>query len=186
MIFGDNHDMSRIYTQMNEDVQLWKMAMTYILTMRGIPQIYYGTEILMSNKGTESHGVIRSDMPGGWQGDTMNVFTGLGLAEEKVQAQQWLKKILNWRKDKTSIHEGKLLHSDTVEEAYVFFRFNEEELLMVVLNRNEGEILLPLNRFQEILPAKATYKEVLTDEEGNFDTHLRLKAKQAYVFEILR
>ena len=69
VIFPDNHDMSRIYTQINEDYGLYRMAIAYILTMRGTPQLYYGTEILMHNRGTDSHGVIRSDFPGGWSGD---------------------------------------------------------------------------------------------------------------------
>lgn len=186
MIFADNHDMSRIYTQMEEDIHLWKMAMTYILTMRGIPQVYYGTEALMSNYGTESHGVIRSDMPGGWEGDSINVFTAKGLNKKQSDAQNWLKGILNWRKNKKSIHEGDLLHFEPVDEAYVYFRFTEEELVMVVLNRNEKEVILPLDRFKEILPENAFYKEVLTGHEGHFESNVRLKPKQSYVYEIAK
>jgi glycosidase len=76
MIFPDNHDMSRIYTQLNEDFDKWKMAMTLFFTTRGTLQFYYGTEILMSNPGTSDHGVIRSDFPGGWEGDAVNAFHG--------------------------------------------------------------------------------------------------------------
>ncbi len=79
VIFPDNHDMSRIFTQVNEDIDLLKMAIVYISTMRGTPQFYYGTEILMSNLGNNSHGNIRSDFPGGWEGDPVNGFTGFGL-----------------------------------------------------------------------------------------------------------
>jgi len=79
VIFPDNHDMSRIYTQVDENFDLYKIALTYILTTRGIPQLYYGTEIAMSNKGTESHGIIRSDFPGGWQGDSVSIKDNIGL-----------------------------------------------------------------------------------------------------------
>ena len=184
MIFGDNHDMSRIFTQMNEDVDLWKMALTYISTMRGIPQIYYGTEVLMSNKGTESHGVIRSDMQGGWPGDSTNVFTGLGMASEVKEAQTWLKNLLNWRKDKTCIHSGDILHFEPVDEAYVYFRYTDDKMVMVVLNRNEKPVQLAIDRFQEILRPGASYREVLSGQEGKFDKSFSFEAKRSYIFEI--
>ena len=98
MVFGDNHDMSRIYIALDEDFDLFKMAMVYIMTIRGIPQIFYGTEILMSNPGTESHCIIRSDMPGGWAGDSTNAFTGQGLTSQQKEAQDFIKHLLNWRK----------------------------------------------------------------------------------------
>ena len=75
MIFPDNHDMSRIYTQLDEDYDKWKMAMAFLFTTRGTLQFYYGTEILMGNPGTEDHGIIRSDFPGGLEGDPINAFT---------------------------------------------------------------------------------------------------------------
>ncbi|MCK5326952.1 MAG: cyclomaltodextrinase N-terminal domain-containing protein, partial [Woeseiaceae bacterium] len=79
VIFPDNHDMNRIYTQLEENDDLYKMAMVYYATMRGIPQFFYGDEILASHMGTSSHGELRSDFPGGWEGDTKNAFTGDGL-----------------------------------------------------------------------------------------------------------
>ena len=80
-----------------------------LLIIRGIPQFYYGTEILMSNPGSGDHGLIRSDFPGGWEGDKVNAFTGEGLEEDSRVAQKYMKKILNWRKGSDVIHNGKLV-----------------------------------------------------------------------------
>jgi len=118
VIFPDNHDMSRIFTQLNEDVGLFKLAIAYFATMRGTPQFYYGTEILMSNIGDNSHGNIRSDFPGGWEGDQVNAFTNQGLIKEQKEARRFIKKLLNWRKTATAIHNGKLIHFVPVNGVY--------------------------------------------------------------------
>ncbi|MEM6768556.1 MAG: alpha-amylase family glycosyl hydrolase, partial [Bacteroidota bacterium] len=102
VIFPDNHDMQRIYGQMGEDIDLFNQAIVYVATMRGIPQYYYGTEILMSGSG--DHGIVRSDFPGGWDGDKVNAFTGEGLTKKQKEAQAMFKKLLNWRKGAEVIH----------------------------------------------------------------------------------
>ena len=94
-----------------------KMGIGYILTMRGIPQIYYGTEILMHNNGFPGdHGVIRSDFPGGWAGDKVNGFTGEGLDNKQKEAMAYMKELLNWRKQAVVVHKGKLMHFTTKPE----------------------------------------------------------------------
>ena len=110
VVFPDNHDMSRIFSQVEEDLDLYKQALIFFLTIRGIPQLYYGTEVLMKNPGTTDHGIIRSDFPGGWSGDAVNAFTGKGLSETQKSTQAWLKKLLQWRKTATAIHDGQLKH----------------------------------------------------------------------------
>jgi neopullulanase len=97
VVFPDNHDMSRFYVQVGEDVELLKMGLTYFLTIRGIPQLYYGTEILMRHDG-DSHGDIRADFPGGWPGDKVNAFTGEGLSLEQKELKGYISRIQNWRK----------------------------------------------------------------------------------------
>ena len=106
VVFADNHDMSRVYTQLNEDYDAWKMAMVFLATTRGTPQIYYGTEILMANRESEDHGLIRSDFPGGWPGDKVNAFTGKGLTRQQREAQQFMRELLNWRKTQPVIASG--------------------------------------------------------------------------------
>ena len=83
VVFPDNHDMQRFYTQLGENADLLKMGIAYYATTRGIPQIFYGTEILMPSPGPKEDGIIRSDFPGGWNGDQVNAFTGVGLTEKQ-------------------------------------------------------------------------------------------------------
>ena len=111
MIFPDNHDMSRIFTQLKGDISNTKMALSYLLTLPRIPQIYYGTEILMNDfEKPGDHGLVRTDFPGGWQGDTVNAFSGEGLTAEQKDMQTYLKKLVNFRKNSKAIHEGQTVH----------------------------------------------------------------------------
>ncbi|MBN2175199.1 MAG: glycoside hydrolase family 13 protein [Bacteroidales bacterium] len=183
VIFPDNHDISRFYTQVNENLDLFKMGLAYILTMRGIPQIYYGMEILMSNPGTDAHGVIRSDFPGGWKNDPVNAFTGGGLSKEQSEIKDYLKTLLNWRKNKGCVHEGKLLHYNPLNGIYVYFRFNKEQTVMVILNKNQESKKLETDRFREVVKGKTTGTDVVG---GNiFDlSNLMVPARSALILEL--
>ena len=184
VIFPDNHDMSRIFTQVNEDYDLFKMAITYILTMRGTPQLYYGTEILMSNKGTDSHGIIRSDFPGGWEGDAVNVFTGANLTPQQEAAQDFVRNLLQWRKNKKVIHQGDLLHFVPENGVYVYFRMVEDDRVMVILNKNNESVDLSLDRFQEGLQQSTEGKDIISDQDFNLDETLAIPARGAMVLEL--
>jgi len=184
VIFPDNHDMSRFYTQVNENYDLFKLGMAYYLTMRGIPQIYYGTEILMKNPGTEDHGIIRSDFPGGWQGDKINAFTGAGLTTKQKEAQAYCKKLLNWRKNNAIIHQGKLKHFAPKQGAYVYFRYHKGKKVMVVLSKNAQEIQLDLQRFKEILGKATQGKEVISGKRVSLNGKLTVPAKSPMIIEI--
>lgn len=176
--------MSRIYTQLGEDDDLFRMALAYVLTMRGIPQIYYGTEILMSNPGVEDHGVIRSDFPGGWKGDRKNAFTGEGLSEREAQAQAFVKNLLNWRRDKTVIHTGQLTHFVPEEGTYVYFRHDADDSVMVVLNKNAEETELELSRFSERLKGFQSALDVINGERLKLDSSMSLSPRSVRVLEL--
>ncbi len=184
VIFADNHDMSRIFTQVDEDVDLWKMALTFICTTRGIPQIYYGTEILMSNPGTTSHGIIRSDFPGGWTGDKTNGFSGQGLSGPALEAQDWLKQLLNWRSNSEVIHNGDLLHYSPDNSVYVYFRYNEEESIMVILNKSDQSVDLDLERYKQGIRDSNRAVEVLSGQSIRLDQSISLEPRSSYVFEL--
>ncbi|MGB5488302.1 MAG: alpha-amylase family glycosyl hydrolase, partial [Lysobacterales bacterium] len=184
VIFPDNHDMSRIYTQLGEDNGLFRMALAYVLTMRGVPQIYYGTEILMSNPGVEDHGIIRSDFPGGWKGDRKNGFTGKGLTEHELQAQVFLKNLLTWRRDKTVIHTGQLTHFRPEKGTYVYFRHDAKDSVMVVLNKNTRETQLELSRFGERLQGYQSALDIISGEKLRLDTSMTLPARSVMVLEL--
>ncbi len=185
LIFGDNHDMDRLFTQLNNDVDLVQMALTYLLTIRGIPQIYYGTEILAENTASPgNHGIIRSDFPGGWKNDKVNAFTGEGLSADQSNIQSYLKQLLNWRKKNPVIANGKTLHFAPFNGIYVYFRYTSDKTIMVVMNRNEKAITLDLKNFEEILENKKTATNILTKEQFKIQSGITVKAKSATVFEM--
>ena len=184
VVFPDNHDMSRIFTQVNEDFDLYKMALAYLLTVRGTPQIYYGTEILMTNPGTTDHGVIRSDFPGGWEGDKINVFTKVGLTTQQKEAMSFVKTILNWRKTATAVHSGELMHYSPKDGVYVMFRYDDKQKVMLILNKGKEQDL-DLSRFAQSLGDANKAKDVISGDSYNLSTgKLSLKAKSTLVLEI--
>lgn len=185
VIFPDNHDMDRFFTQVNEDYDLFRMGMVFNLTMRGVPQIYYGTEILMHNRDLSGdHGIIRTDFPGGWEGDAVNAFTGAGLSAQQMDAQNFTRKLLNWRKSATAVHDGKLMHFAPDDGTYTYFRYTDEDMVMVVLNKREEPAVLSTNRFAEILPAGATGTDALTGESQDLSDNVTVPARGAVVLDI--
>ncbi|WP_345167192.1 glycoside hydrolase family 13 protein [Algibacter aquimarinus] len=164
MVFPDNHDMSRIFTQLHGNVVNTKMALSYILTLPRIPQIYYGTEILMHDFDKPGdHGLIRTDFPGGWDGDEVNAFTGKGLNDEQKDMQSYLKKLLNYRKTSSAIHEGQTIHFAPENGIYVLFRTDNNETVVHILNKNESPVELNLKRFEEIGLNGKTLTNIITD-----------------------
>lgn len=183
VVLGDNHDMNRVYTALKEDFELWKIAMTYLITIRGIPQIYYGTEILMTGFEHEGHGKIREDFPGGWPGDEINAFTGQGLTNKQKEARDYLKKLLQWRQNQKVVHTGKLLHFIPREGVYVYFRYNEDEAVMVALNKNENDVELDMSRFEEILDSYSQGIDPISKEQYVLNM-LNLHKKSALILEL--
>jgi len=185
LIFGDNHDMNRLFYQLNQNVNLYQMALTCLLTMRGIPQLFYGTEVLMDHVGhNKVDGLIRSDFPGGWQGDAVNTFTGAGLSPQQQWVQNYLKQLLNWRKNNSVITNGKLLHFAPFDGLYVYFRYNKEKMVMVVLNKNDNPTTFETARFKEILQGKTKAWDVTGKQEQQIGSTLSVPSLSATVFEI--
>lgn len=183
MIFGDNHDMDRFYLQVGEDLAKYKLGMTFLLTTRGIPQIYYGTELLMVNSEKDDHGLIRIDFPGGWKGDATNGFTGKNLPEDQKEAQAFLKKVLNWRQTAEVVHDGSLLHYGPEKATYVYFRKRGDKNLMVVLNKNKEAIELGLERFQEGIGNADMGTDILSGKEVSLITPLKLSPMTPMIIE---
>ena len=171
VIFPDNHDMSRIASQLGDDPALVQLALAFFATTRGTPTFYYGTEILMTNTGDNSHGNIRSDFPGGWPGDEVNGFTGEGLSEEALEMKDFFTRLLSWRRDSEAIARGSLKHfaPRDKEPVYVYVREGEEELVFVALNRGEDALNLPAARYVEALPSASKGWDVLEEREVAWD-----------------
>jgi neopullulanase len=185
VIFPDNHDQTRIYTKVGEDYDLYRMAIVYYLTMRGIPQIYYGTEVLMSHTRDDgNHGEIRAEFPGGWPDRNKNAFTGKGLSDRERQAQAFMRKLLNWRKGKTVIHSGRLMQFTPVGNVYAYFRYDERDTVMVVFNRGEDAVSLDMARFAERLGDSRYAEDVITGKRYNIGTALRLEPRSVLLLEV--
>lgn len=178
MIFTDNHDMSRIFTQLKGDVTNTKMALSYMLVLPRIPQIYYGTEILMHDFDKPGdHGLIRSDFPGGWAGDAVNAFTGEGLTDDEKDMQSFLKKILNYRKNSKAIHDGKTIHFAPKDGVYLLFRVFEDETVVHIINKNDKPTDLDLNRFEELGLNGKPLNNIITEDVVGWNDKLSLKKK---------
>ena len=175
MVFPDNHDMDRIHTQLNEDPLLTRMAVTYLLSLPRIPQIYYGTEILMQNSAKPGdHGLIRTDFPGGWEGDKVNAFTGEGLSTDQKEMQDYLRKLLNYRKSSKAIHHGKTKHFAPEQGVYVIFRYEGDETVAVFLNKNDEPMELDLERYNEMGLEGKEVENVWTGEKLIWKDRLQL------------
>jgi len=185
VIFLDNHDMTRYFTQTGKSLDIYKMGLSYIMTTRGIPQLYYGTEIVMDGDKSKGDGHLRYDMPGGWPGDTKNAFTGTNLSAEEKEALEFTSLILNWRKGKEVIHTGKLKHYIPHDGVYVYFRYNCSESVMVILNNNEtGTKTVRSEQYRESLEGFTSGYEVITgnkiDNLGSFE----VPPKSAMIIEL--
>ena len=178
LIFPDNHDMSRIFTQLKGDIPNTKMALATILTLPRIPQIYYGTEILMNDfEKPGDHGLLRGDFPGGWQGDKTNAFTGEGLSTDQKDMQEFLNKVLNYRKNSKAIQKGKTIHFAPFMGTYFLFRTLGEETVVMILNKNENPITIDLKRYTEM---GLDYKEltnIITGEKMKWSDSITLNKK---------
>lgn len=168
MVFPDNHDMSRIFTQLKGDISKTKMALAYYLMMPRTPQIYYGTEILMEDfKKPGDHGLIRTDFPGGWQGDPINAFTGEGLTEDQKDMQSFLKTLLNYRKSSKAMQEGTTIHFAPKDGIYALFRMDGDEIVAIILNKTKANSL-STKTFEEIGLNGKKVKNVITGAQSDW------------------
>jgi glycosidase len=156
--FPDNHDMDRIFTQLNEDVPKTKMALAIHCFVPRILQLYYGTEILMQNSDKPGdHGLIRSDFPGGWPGDTVSAFNGLNLNDQQGEFQEFTRKLLNLRKDEFVMTNGRFLHKAPEDGMYICGRKSSSALMLLLLNKSSQMQELNLMSIEEMLPKEYLY-----------------------------
>ena len=185
VLFEGNHDLSRIFSALNGDVDLFHMALSFVMTAPRVPQLYAGTEILMPStaKGRDDAS-YRRDFPGGWAGDTVNAFTGSGLTPEQASAQSFVKKLVNWRKTSEVIHHGKMMHFGPEHNVYVYFRYNDTKKVMVILNKNKTETALATARFAEMLNGLHAGVDVTTGVRYALDGAVKLPARSALILEL--
>ncbi|MFZ6692279.1 glycoside hydrolase family 13 protein [Undibacterium sp. SXout20W] len=184
VLFEGNHDLSRLYTVLHNDAELVRLAITYVATAPRIPQFYYGTEVLMTSEKERNDGETRKDFPGGWPHDAVNAFTGKGLNKEQIDTQNYMRKLLQWRKNQPVIHHGKMLHYLPENGTYAFFRYDQKHIIMVVLNKNKTETVLKTKRFHEILTGHHSAFDVMRNKDVDITESLTVPARSALVLEI--
>ena len=179
LTFLDNHDTSRFAQtdEMAKNLKRYKQAMVFLLTTRGIPQIYYGTEILMTGDKGKGDGDLRKDFPGGWQGDARDCFVKDGRTALENEAFEFTRRLLNWRKGNQVIGKGNLKHYSIQNGVYVYRREFNGKSVVVILNGTEDSKELDLTPYQEILP-KQTATDVLTGKNVNLSGKLHLNGRE--------
>lgn len=179
LTFLDNHDTSRFAQtdEMAKNLKRYKQAMVFLLTTRGIPQIYYGTEILMTGDKGKGDGDLRKDFPGGWQGDTRNCFVKNGRTALENEAFEFTRQLLNWRKGNQVIGKGSLKHYSIQNGVYVYQREFNGKSVVVFMNGTDDSKELDLTPYQEILPRENAL-DVLTGKNVNLSGELRLNGRE--------
>lgn len=184
LTFLDNHDLNRYFNTIGNDREALKMALTFLLTTRGIPQLYYGTELLMDGQEHLGHGDIRKDFPGGWEGDTLNAFTVAGRSDAQNEVFNYMKQLLSWRKTSPAVHYGKLLHFLPEDGVYTYFRVLDNEVVMVVINNSKEIRKLKVDRFSEMTAPFAQAADVLTNERLELGQGISVPARTARIFQL--
>ena len=184
-IFLDNHDMDRVFSVIGEDYNKFKMGTTWLLTLRGIPQLYYGTEILMKNKKVPSDGMVRLDFPGGWEGDKENKFTAEGRSSKENDAFNYIKILADYRKNSSTLTTGNTMQYIPKDGLYVYFRYDKNQTVMIASNTNDTSVYIKPDRFKERTNGFTKMKNIITGSITDIKD-FSLEAKTCGVYELMK
>ncbi|WP_110833990.1 glycoside hydrolase family 13 protein [Pedobacter nutrimenti] len=185
VIFMDNHDMSRFYSMVKEDLGKYKNGLALLLTLRGIPQVYYGTEILMKNY-SDPDGKVREDFPGGWKGDKTDKFSASGRSSKENEAFDYFRKLARFRQNSIALQSGKMMQYVPENGIYVYFRYVEgaEKPVMVIFNTEDKTKELKTDRFKERTAAFSAASNVLSGATLDQIKTITVPAKSVLVLEL--
>lgn len=179
----DNHDEHRFFSVVGKNVEKQKIGFQWLLTCRGIPQLYYGSEVLVKGF-KDPDGLVRSDFPGGWATDTKNAFTGKGLTEDEKSTQDLVRKLANFRKTSSALKTGKMMHYVPVDGLYVYFRYDENQTIMCVMNTSTTEKEIDLQKYDERTADFTSARNVITEEKFNASTKTTIPAMKMWILEL--
>jgi len=182
--FLDNHDLSRYYSVVGEDMRKFKAGINILLTMRGIPSLYYGTEILMKNF-ADPDGKVRDDFPGGWIGDKANKFEASGRNEQENEAFNYVKRLARYRLTSEALQNGKLIQFVPEKGVYVYFRKENFNRVMVVTNCSDKAQKINLSRFDEVMQKDRNVRDIASGKTLFLDEELNLEPWESRVFELI-
>jgi glycosidase len=186
LTFLDNHDLSRFTRTEDTDLKRYKQGLAFLLTTRGIPQIYYGTEVLMTGTKEEGDGKFRKDFPGGWQRDGTDEFSKTGRSAMKNEAWDYMQKLLQWRKSSVAITQGKLMHYAPRNGVYVYARIKDNHTVLVILNGAVTDQTIQMNRFTDITGTYTNGRDVITSKTIDIKNTVTIPAKGEYILELIK
>ncbi|MFL9845372.1 glycoside hydrolase family 13 protein [Flavobacterium rhizosphaerae] len=184
LVFAENHDTGRLNEIYKGDFDKYRMAMALVATVRGIPQLYYGSEIGMAGDKGKGDGDIRRDFPGGWKGDSNDAFTKKGRTDEQQQFFDYTSKLFTWRKNKEVIHTGKTTQYLPYDNVYVYFRYNDTDTVMVLINDAAESRTLKTDRFAENIKQHTSGTDVITGKKTDISKEITLEPKSALILEL--
>ena len=186
MIMAANHDTDRIGDVCEGDSRKMKIVHTLLATLRGMPQILYGDELMFrSTDRSKGHPTLRIDFPGGWEGDKQNLFDATQHVGSQKDVYDYTRKIMNWRKSKEVIHSGKTLHFIDRDNTYAYFRYNDKDVVFVFINNTDAEREVPWTRYAEISSELKVGRNVITGEDVNMQS-VKVAPMSALVVEFER
>ena len=183
VVFLDNHDMTRFYSVVNEDFNKYKAGMALLLTTRGIPQMYYGDEILMAGVDNPD-GLVRSDFPGGFPGDKVNKFTSAGRTDKENEAFDYVRTLANYRKNTPALQTGKLMQYIPQNGIYVCFRYDAAKTVMIAYNSKDASQTLKTDRFNQRITGFTGAMNIESKEVLKSIDTITIPAKTALVLEL--
>ena len=183
-IFLDNHDTNRFFSLIGEDISKYKMALGLLFTLRGIPQVYYGTEVLTKNFMNPNDAAVRKDFPGGWANDSINKFIPENHTPLEKEAFEYFQQVATFRKGSIAIAEGSLKQFIPQQGIYVYFRIHQKQTLMCIVNTNSSSGELNLNRFAEVNSKFQMMKNVLNQKTIQKSSSITIPSKSFQLFEL--
>jgi glycosidase len=185
LIFLDNHDLGRFSLDQDTDLRKYKQGIAFLLTTRGIPQIYYGTEIAMTGTKESGDGNIRKDFPGGWKEDPVNAFKPEGRTPKQNEAWDYMRKLLHWRIQNKAVTEGNLIHyAPDNSNCYVYARIKDDRTTLVILNGSNKDQLLSMGRYSDVLGSYTRGVDVITGQELDITSKLNVPARGVFVMDL--
>ena len=185
VIFLDNHDMARFYSVVGEDINKYKSALCWLLTSRGIPELYYTSEFATTGTTYPTDGYVRLDFPGGWREDKVNKFSFNGRTEKDKQIFNLIKALATYRKTSSALTTGKFMQYLPEDGVYTYFRYDNNQTIMTVMNTSKSEKNISFDKFEERTSGFSKYKNVITNDMGTM-TDFKLGSYQAIVLELVK
>ena len=184
-IFLDNHDMDRVFSVVGEDWSKLRMGYNWLLTLRGIPQLYYGTEVLMKNLKTTTDAMVREDFPGGWKEDRNNRFTAAGRSQAENESFNYISTLARFRKNSSAITTGKMMQFIPTDGTYIYFRYDSKQPVMVVANTGDKAMKPDWSIYEERTHGFTKARDVVSGQTKNL-SDLEIQPGESFVFELIK